>query len=71
MDKFVYICYKYKYKVGTYEKIDLPNENFGTDVATSSGFIGGSIAMGFICSVCIVMIVWIEINKKTKINVGA
>ena len=36
----------------------------GTDIST--GFDGGALAMGIICSVCIVMIVWIEINKKPK-----
>jgi hypothetical protein len=35
-----------------------------TDI--TSGYNGGALAMGFICCVCIVMIVWIEINKKTK-----
>ncbi len=39
-------------------------EDFGTDVALSTGYDGGSIAMGMICSVCIIMIVWLEINKK-------
>ena len=38
----------------------------GTDVAVSTGFDGGSLAMGMICCVCIIMIVWIEINKKPK-----
>jgi uncharacterized membrane protein (DUF485 family) len=31
-----------------------------------SEYIGGSISMGIICSVCIIMIVWIEINKKNN-----
>jgi|CoawatStandDraft_6_1074263.scaffolds.fasta_scaffold95366_2 hypothetical protein len=35
-----------------------------TDV--TSGHDGGALAMGLICCVCIIMIVWIEINKKTK-----
>ena len=35
-----------------------------TDI--TSGYNGGALAMGFICCVCIVMIVWIEINNKTK-----
>ena len=36
----------------------------GTDVST--GFDGGALAMGLVCCVCIIMIVWIEINKKSK-----
>lgn len=32
----------------------------------NSEYIGGSISMGIICSVCIIMIVWIEINKKNN-----
>ena len=39
-------------------------EDFGTDVALSTGYDGGAVAMGMICSVCIIMIVWLEINKK-------
>lgn len=49
-----------------YEKEVNRLETFGTGVTSTSGFIGGSIAMGLICSVCIVMIVWLEINKKSK-----
>ena len=37
-----------------------------TDVDVTSGFDGGALAMGLICCVCIIMIVWIEINKSTK-----
>tara|TARA_Y100000768_G_C23440940_1_gene434890 strand:- start:101 stop:370 length:270 start_codon:yes stop_codon:yes gene_type:complete len=37
----------------------------GAAVDITSGFLGGSLAMGLITSVCIVMIVLIEI-KKTK-----
>jgi len=54
---------------GTYLK-GTPNLDFdqkiltGTDV--TSGYDGGALAMGIICSVCIIMIVWIEINKKPK-----
>ena len=35
-----------------------------TDV--TSGHDGGALAMGLICCVCIIMIVWIEINQKPK-----
>jgi hypothetical protein len=55
-------------EVGTYEK-ELGNtlefETVGTSVGT--GFNGGAISMGIICSVCIVMIVWLEINKKSNL----
>ena len=37
-----------------------------TDVDVTAGFDGGALAMGLICCVCIIMIVWIEINKKPK-----
>jgi hypothetical protein len=36
----------------------------GSDV--TSGLDGGAQSMGIICCVCIIMIVWIEINKKPK-----
>jgi hypothetical protein len=51
---------------GTYEKeIDYDKtETVGTSIA--AGFNGGSISMGIICCVCIIMIVWIEINKKNR-----
>lgn len=35
----------------------------GAAVDISTGFNGGALSMGLICSVCIVMIVWIEISK--------
>lgn len=35
-----------------------------TDV--TAGFDGGALAMGLICCVCIIMIVWIEIKKNPK-----
>tara|TARA_B110000858_G_C17675479_1_gene413993 strand:+ start:159 stop:485 length:327 start_codon:yes stop_codon:yes gene_type:complete len=38
----------------------------GTDIST--GFDGGALAMGIICSVCIIMIVWIEINKNQNME---
>ena len=50
---------------GTFEKIvDGEYVNFGTSVAITSGFGPGALAMGSTCCVCIVMIVWIEINKR-------
>jgi len=36
----------------------------GTDVA--SDLEGGALAMGLICCVCIVMVVWIENSRKSK-----
>jgi hypothetical protein len=52
---------------GTYtKKVNEEYVEFGTSVDMNSGFIGGSISMGLICSVCIVMIVWIQINKKNN-----
>ena len=55
-------------QVGTYLKSprNYDSVRTGTDVAVSTGFDGGSLAMGMICCVCITMIVWIEINKKPK-----
>jgi hypothetical protein len=35
----------------------------GNNYVISTGFIGGSIAMGLICSTCILMIAMIEIQK--------
>ena len=35
------------------------------DVAITSGYNGAAIGMGLVCSVCIVMIVWIEIKKTS------
>ncbi len=51
--------------VGTYTKelADGSEEFVGTNIALSTGYAGGAIAMGTICSVCIIMIVWIEVNK--------
>ena len=58
-------------EAGTYTKYSLNSFDedavrTGTDIAVSTGFDGGSLAMGMICCVCIIMIVWIEINKKPK-----
>ena len=54
-------------QIGTYRKYsDLDSARAGTDVAVSTGYDGGALAMGLICCVCIIMIVWIEINKKPK-----
>jgi hypothetical protein len=38
----------------------------GAAVDISTGFNGGALSMGLICSVCIVMIVWIEISKAQR-----
>ena len=38
----------------------------GAAVDISTGFNGGALSMGLICSVCILMIVWIEISKSSK-----
>ena len=51
---------------GTFNRYGSRDPLEGTDVAVSTGFDGGSLAMGMICCVCIIMIVWIEINKKPK-----
>ena len=51
---------------GTFNRYRSRDTLEGTDVAVSTGFDGGSLAMGMICCVCIIMIVWIEINKKPK-----
>jgi hypothetical protein len=58
-------------RVGTYEKNIIENyeetvEVVGTNIAVDSGYNGGSLSMGLICSVCIIMIVWLEINKKSN-----
>lgn len=58
-------------EVGTYKKNIIENyeetvEVVGTSIAVDSGYNGGAFAMGIICSVCIIMIVWLEINKKPK-----
>ena len=56
-----------KTEVGTYSKyVEGGPVDVGTSVALEAGYIGGTISMGIICSVCIIMIVWLEINKKTK-----
>jgi hypothetical protein len=54
-------------EVGTYKK-EIAGEmvDVGTSVALETGYIGGSISMGIICSICIIMIVWLEIKKKMK-----
>jgi hypothetical protein len=46
---------------------DLDNLVFTpTDVDVAAGFEGGALAMGLVCCVCIIMIVWLEINKNPK-----
>lgn len=52
--------------VGTYiKRNDYDREEVGTSI--DAGFNGGALGMGIICSVCIIMIVWLEINKKSKL----
>ena len=53
-------------KTGTFKPYNRSVEWIGTDVEVSTGFAGGALAMGLVCCVCIIMIVWIEINKKPK-----
>ena len=45
---------------------NIPKSSDDTYQPTSvtAGYDGGAISMGIICSVCIIMIVWIEINKS-------
>lgn len=50
---------------GTYYKNYREQEEL-TGTSIDAGFNGGALAMGIICSVCIIMIVWLEINKKSK-----
>lgn len=54
-----------RFEAGTYMK---RGEGSYEDVGTSieAGFNGGAFAMGIVCSVCIIMIVWLEINKKSN-----
>ena len=51
---------------GTYYKNirERDSELIGTSI--DAGFNGGALAMGIICSVCIIMIVWLEVNKQNK-----
>lgn len=55
-----------RFEVGTYEKGADYNTTETVGTTITSGFNGGTVAMGIICSVCIIMIVWLEINKKSK-----
>lgn len=52
---------------GVYDR-EISNALNSETVETSieAGFNGGALAMGIICSVCIVMIVWLEIIKQNK-----
>jgi hypothetical protein len=52
---------------GTYLE-DRNNRNSikATSISVSTGYTGGAISMGLICSASIVMIVWIEMNKQRK-----
>ena len=38
-------------------------EYLATDVDVTAGFDGGSLAMGLITCVCIIGVVWLQINK--------
>lgn len=50
---------------GTYlKRTEDGYESVGTSI--DAGFNGGALAMGIICSVCIIMIVWLEINKQNR-----
>ena len=55
-----------RFEAGTYEKGADYNTTETVGTTITSGFNGGTVAMGMICSVCIIMIVWLEINKKSK-----
>jgi hypothetical protein len=56
-----------KYEGGIYDR-EISNTLNSETVETSieAGFNGGALGMGIICSICIVMVVWLEINKKSK-----
>ncbi len=56
----------HRFEAGTYEKGADYNTSETVGTTITSGFNGGTVAMGIICSVCIVMIVWLEINKQNK-----
>ena len=56
----------HRFEVGTYEKGADYNTTETVGTTITSGFNGGTFAMGIICSVCIILIVWLEINKKSK-----
>lgn len=55
-----------RFEVGTYEKGADYNTSETVGTTITSGFNGGTVAMGIICSVCIIMIVWLEVNKQNK-----
>lgn len=50
---------------GTYYKNYREQEEL-TGTSIDAGFNGGALAMGIICSVCIIMIVWLEVNKQNR-----
>lgn len=50
----------------TIKKLDYEYISGGAAVDISTGFDGGALAMGLICCVCIVMIVWIEVLKVQR-----
>lgn len=55
-----------RFEVGTYVKGADYNTTETVGTTITSGFNGGTVAMGIICSVCIIMIVWLEVNKQNK-----
>jgi len=58
----------HRFEAGTYDK-DINYDKIETVGTTiTAGFNGGTVAMGIICSVCIIMIVWLEINKQSKVK---
>jgi uncharacterized membrane protein YbhN (UPF0104 family) len=54
----------------TYKKtskgFDVEYASQNVDVAITSGYNGGAMAMGLITCICIFGVVWLEINKKPK-----
>jgi hypothetical protein len=54
-------------KTGTFfEDRNNRNSITATSIGVSTGYMGGAISMGLICSASIIMIIWIENNKQTK-----
>ncbi len=59
-------CKKLGFNTASGEVFNYQTEEFEPLPTIDAGYNGGAIAMGIICSVCILMIVWIEINKHSK-----
>ena len=52
-------------KISSYESIgESASQNI--DVAITSGFNGGALAMGLITCICVFGVVWLQINKQSK-----